>query len=109
MVLANDGALRLDRRVVTVILVLGILVAVGWALGAIGPWEAGLIGLLFPIVVTALKGKWGLVLLGFLITIPWFIGAVRLAKPGSWWARKLYDERQLERANIRFDQRPRGE
>ena len=51
----------------------------------------------------ALKGKWGFVLLGVLIHWFWIFGAVRLAKPGSWWARRRYGPAKLARAESRFD------
>ena len=53
-------------------------------------------------VVTALKGKWGFFVAGFLIQLFWFIGAIRLAKPGSWWARRFYEGDKLARAQARF-------
>jgi hypothetical protein len=48
--------------------------------------------MLGAIVVNGLKGKWGFVVGGFLIHLLWPIGAIRLAKPGSWWATRFYDE-----------------
>jgi bacteriorhodopsin len=38
--------------------------------------------------VTALKGKWGFFFLGLFIGPLWIIGAIRPAKPDSYWARK---------------------
>lgn len=49
-------------------------------------------------VVTALKGKWGVFVLGVFFGFGWVFGAVRLAKPNSWWARRFYSERKRERA-----------
>lgn len=49
-------------------------------------------------VVTALKGKWGTLLVGLVFGPAWFFGAVRLARPGSVWDRKLYDAAKRERA-----------
>jgi hypothetical protein len=72
----------------------------GWA-AALLFW-VGLV--IFPAAVNFAKGKfwWGLLtFLGFL----WIFGvcaAIRLAKPDSWWARKLYDERTMARARERF-------
>jgi hypothetical protein len=53
--------------------------------------------------VTALKGKPWLFLLGFLITWCWLFGALRLAKPQSWWARRFYDSGKLSASRIRFN------
>ncbi len=52
-------------------------------------------------VVVALKGKWGVLLVGFVVAIVWIVGAIRLAKPRSWWARNRYDEDGLRRAKAR--------
>ncbi len=55
-------------------------------------------------VVCILKGKlmWGV--FGFYIGFVGLIGALRLAKPGSWWARKRYadEPKKLERARERY-------
>jgi hypothetical protein len=43
------------------------------------------------LVLCALKGKRGFVFLGVLLPLFWIIGAVRPAKPGSYWAKRFYD------------------
>jgi signal peptidase I len=48
-------------------------------------------------VITALKGKWATLVVG-LFTFAWLFGAVRLARPGSFWDRRFYDEPQRQRA-----------
>ncbi len=60
------------------------------------------IGLTF-VVVCFMKGKlmWGVV--GIYISPVAMIGAFRLAKPDSAWARKRYDEAKLARAHERYD------
>jgi hypothetical protein len=40
--------------------------------------------------VTALKGKWGFFFLGFFIGVLWIIGAIRPAKPNSYWVRRYW-------------------
>lgn len=56
-----------------------------------------------PPIVTALKGQWALFAAGWLtIGIVWFIAALRLARPGSWWARHLYGPGKLARARARY-------
>lgn len=47
---------------------------------------------------TALKGKWGVFALGFLVWPAWVFGAIRLAKPDSWWARRFYPAERRDRA-----------
>lgn len=54
------------------------------------------------IVVTAPEGKWGYFLIGFIVHSAWWIAAVRLAKPGSWWATRFYGGEKLARARVRF-------
>ena len=54
-------------------------------------------------VVTALKGKPWLLLLGLVIGWCWIFGSLRLAKPESWWARRFYDGTKLNESRARFD------
>jgi hypothetical protein len=75
-------------------------------LGAVVPHQAGLIfacavgiGLL---VVCWLKGKPGMVFLGFFIPFVWLIAAIRLAKPASYWAWHWYDPEKMAEAQRRF-------
>jgi lysyl-tRNA synthetase class 2 len=68
----------------------------------------GLIALLaFLVVVTLLKGKLKLGLLGIVFPPLLFVGAVRLAKPTSPWARWLYPDegRRTRRSLARFESR----
>lgn len=53
-------------------------------------------------VVTGLKGKSGMVLAGVVFHPCWWIGALRLGKPDSWWARKFYGDDKLAAARERF-------
>jgi signal peptidase I len=48
--------------------------------------------------VTALKGKWGVFALGFAVWPAWLLGALRLAKPDSRWAKRFYSEERRARA-----------
>lgn len=63
----------------------------------IGTWIAGLI-------VCIMKGKYGMAALGFLFPLAWYISSIRLAKPGSYWAKANYatDERKQAIAAVRF-------
>ncbi|MDT7805340.1 MAG: hypothetical protein QOI78_8773 [Actinomycetota bacterium] len=56
----------------------------------------------FPAVITVFKGKYGMALLGLLFHPCWWFGAIRLAKPGSFWAGYFYDLQKLRRAQSRF-------
>jgi signal peptidase I len=53
------------------------------------------------LVVTALKRKWGSLVVGFVFTPVWWVAATRLARPNSWWARRYYGEAKVERAGRR--------
>ena len=53
------------------------------------------------IVVCVLKGKYRVALLGIFLPPLALIGAIRLALPGSRWARRWYSPRKLARAESR--------
>jgi hypothetical protein len=53
-------------------------------------------------VVTALKGKPWCLVVGFFIGWFWVFGALRLAKPDSWWGRRFYDGTKLAESKLRF-------
>lgn len=56
-----------------------------------------------PLVVTALKGQWTLFAAGWItVGVVWWIAALRLARPRSWWARHLYGPDKLTRAQARY-------
>lgn len=56
-----------------------------------------------PATVTALKGQWVLFAAGFLtIGTVWWIAALRLARPGSWWDRRFYRPEKRGRAERRY-------
>jgi signal peptidase I len=48
-------------------------------------------------LITALKGKWATLVVG-LVSFAWLFGAVRLARPDSFWDRRFHDEDQRRRA-----------
>jgi hypothetical protein len=58
-------------------------------------------------VICLLKGKIVTGVVGIVIGIVAFVGAVRLAKPGSWWATRRYAgrPRRAARAEHRYDER----
>jgi hypothetical protein len=55
-----------------------------------------------PATITGLKGKYGYLAVGVFIHVLWWIGAIRLAKPDSVWARRFYAPDKLDRAYVRF-------
>ena len=59
--------------------------------------------IVLPSTITALKGRWLLFIAGWLtLGIVWWITAVRLARPRSWWARRFYGPDKLARAQARY-------
>ncbi|PKQ25591.1 MAG: hypothetical protein CVT64_09220 [Actinobacteria bacterium HGW-Actinobacteria-4] len=69
-----------------------------------GPWTAAAILLAHvgPIMISFLKGKRHLGLVGLAVPLLGLVGAIRLAKPTSFWARRFYSAGRLERARARF-------
>ena len=69
-------------------------------------WLALVLGIIALGVVCALKGKYVTAALGILVPVwLWPIGAIRLAKPDSLWARQLYGPAKLARASERHARR----
>lgn len=58
---------------------------------------------LVPAVITGMKGKQGMVSAGFFLHPLWWVGAIRLARPDSYWARRFYDDDKRMRALERHD------
>jgi hypothetical protein len=66
----------------------------------------GLTGILLAFVNLA-KEKFGVALVGLFVPVVGLVGALRLARPHSPWAR-FYSERKLERSRARFAGRERS-
>jgi hypothetical protein len=62
--------------------------------------------ILGAVVVCGLKGKYGMIAGGIFLHPLWFVGAIRLAKPDSVWARKNYSEDKMAAARTRDEDRP---
>jgi hypothetical protein len=61
------------------------------------------IAVLAPLVITTMKGQWVLLIAGFVtVGFVWLIAACRLAKPGSYWARRYYGPEKLARSRARY-------
>lgn len=66
---------------------------------AFGLASAWLLGLIPAALVSILKGRLLFFAVGWILFgITWFIGALALAEPGSWWARRFYGEGRAARA-----------
>jgi hypothetical protein len=56
-----------------------------------------------PAWITWRKGQGMAFVLGFfLLGMVWWIAACRLAHPSSWWARRFYGPKKMQRAIDRF-------
>ena len=52
-------------------------------------------------IVTALKGRWVVILAGLLLVFPlWWYTAFAYAAPDSWWSRRFYRGDKLARARV---------
>jgi hypothetical protein len=68
---------------------------------AIGLWVVVIVA---PATITALKGQWLLFAAGWLtVGAVWWIAAVRLARPRSWWSRHRYGPDKLARSRARYE------
>jgi hypothetical protein len=78
-----------------------IAVSTGLAVAhGIGLW---LVLIVVPATITALKGQWALFAAGWLtLGMVWWIAALRLARPRSWWSRRFYGPDKLARARSRY-------
>ncbi|MFE7552207.1 hypothetical protein [Streptomyces gardneri] len=54
------------------------------------------------VLIALVKGKFRMAVLGTLIPFVAIVGAVRLARPGSWWSRRFYKSRHKARARSRI-------
>ncbi|MFF3836838.1 hypothetical protein [Streptomyces sp. NPDC001930] len=54
------------------------------------------------ILITLVKGKFRMAVIGTLVPFVAIIGAFRLARPGSWWSRRFYRRRHRARARSRI-------
>lgn len=108
----NQGRKSVDA-IFCVLVITGTLIGganfVTGPVGTAGWWSsvAGLAVNLVLCVICLLKGKIVTGVVGIVIGIVALIGAIRLAKPGSWWAVRHYASRprRARRAAIRYNER----
>jgi hypothetical protein len=109
---AKEGRQSVDA-IFCVLVITGTLVGgVSFVTGAIGTaqWWASVAEIAINLVlcvICLLKGKVMTGVIGIVIGIVALVGAVRLAKPGSWWAARRYATRprRAARSVRRYDQR----
>jgi hypothetical protein len=90
----------------------GDLAGLNWSFATGEPWglwvTVGISTLLITgILMCALKGKYGFLLVALLVpglgVVLSVIGGVRLAKPRSFWAHHMYDRKTMAQAIARFE------
>ncbi|MEP6981311.1 MAG: hypothetical protein ABJA16_11165 [Nakamurella sp.] len=74
---------------------------VGLAAACLDFVTVGLVPLGVTVGLCILKGKYRAALIGAFVPFTAWVSAVRLARPGSWWARRWYRTRGLERSRAR--------
>lgn len=109
----EEGRKSIDA--VMVASVVGLALLAGTSPIGVDPQKVGSEGLLatsiavtFHIsytIICLLKGKIATGLISLPIPIVALVGAIRLAKPSSFWARRFYSGRKLARAEARFGDR----
>jgi hypothetical protein len=106
---SSEGRKSIDAVMVAVVIVLVLVVGtapfgVSSATADTG-WYVVLATLAVHLVYTViclLKGKLITGLLGFLVPLVGLVGAIRLAKPQTYWARRYYGPQKQARAEERF-------
>ena len=109
---AEQGRKSVDA-IFCVLVITGALIGgasfVTGAIGTAGWWSSiATIGInLVLCMICLLKGKVVTGVVGIAISVVALVGAIRLAKPGSWWALRRYATRprRASRAASRYDQR----
>jgi hypothetical protein len=105
----TDGRKSVDA-IFAVLAVTGILIGgadfVSGTIGS-GEWWGSVLGLIISLVLSViclLKGKMVPGVVGVVFSVIAVVGAIRLAKPDSWWGRRRYTRRprRMARAQRRF-------
>jgi hypothetical protein len=109
---AEQGRKSVDAIFCVLVVTGAVIGGVDFVTGRTGTtawWSSvGVLGVnLLLCVICLLKGKVMTGVIGIFISVVALVGAIRLAKPGSWWATHRYATRpQLaRRAASRYDQR----
>ena len=106
----KQGRRSIDAVIVATALSLLVLVGFrGWveaadsveAMVVAGVGAFGFLHLIFFLINMA-KEKFGMALIGFFVPLVSMIGAIRLGKPHSLWAKLFYRHKKLERSKERY-------
>ena len=104
----EDGRKSIDAVMLTTLVLVAMLVQVSPAdaspTSTAGAWAtAGALVVHFAVVIVAfLKGKRRLGVIGVVVPGVALVGAIRLAKPTSFWALRFYSAARRRRATMRF-------
>ena len=109
---AEQGRQSVDA-IFCVLVVTGVLIGgTSFVTGALwtAEWWSSIAGIAINLVfcvICLLKGKTVTGVTGIFISVVAIVGAIRLAKPGSWWATHRYASRprRARRAALRYDER----
>ena len=109
---ANEGRKSVDAIFCLLVITGTLIGGVSFLTGHVGTaaWWSSIaviaVNLVFC-VICMLKGKVVTGVVGIVISVVAVVGAIRLAKPGSWWAVRRYASRprRTARAERRFDHR----
>ncbi len=109
---SNEGRKSVDAIFCLLVITGTLIGGISFVTGHVGTaawWSSvGILAVnLVLCVICMLKGKIVTGILGVFISIIAIVGAVRLAKPGSWWALRRYASKPKRnaRADRRFDHR----
>jgi len=109
---ARQGRQSVDAIFCVLVITGALLGGASFVTGGIGTaeWWSSIAGIginLVLCVICLLKGKVITGVIGIVIGVVALVGAIRLAKPGSWWAARRYATRprRATRAGRRYDQR----
>lgn len=109
---AKQGRESVDAIFCVLVITGALIGGASFVTGTVGTaeWWSSLVAIginLVLCVICLLKGKIMTGVIGMVIGVVALVGAIRLAKPGSWWAMRRYAARprRADRAARRFDQR----
>jgi hypothetical protein len=109
---AKQGRQSVDAIFCVLVITGAAIGGFSFVTGAIGTaeWWSSIAGIAINLVlciICLLKGKVVTGVVGVAIGVVALVGAIRLAKPGSWWAARRYATRprRADRAARRYDQR----
>jgi len=106
---SEEGKKSIDAVMIAVVVGAGLLIGaaplgLSGGAGDTGVWFAMLVVVVHIgyTIICMLKGKIPTGLIGLVVSIVSLVGAIRLAKPTSYWARRFYNQQKMAKAEARF-------